>query len=460
MLLALAGLLSFPLTSKAGDSDCGDRVPPGVISVVPAKVVGAANEHLVLTEKATHVHGLPFDRGKTLGYLITGDKVEVIESCDGYTYVHFHGKSKVSYGWVDSNRIESTGKPYLPLPANAAAICDAAETQLNASSDGTLEKMHSSSIEENLVARLQDEDGRPLKVTNLTVGGRAVKGITFDTGGTCESTGVEIWNSSITERLSPADVDERSPINNGSNGALSGFDEDIVQVAGRPMLYTHQSGLVGVLSLIGKDGDVQPTCKVDSVFRTQPLIKKGAANLVCASLAQGKAHLVDLHEDSGVDVKLGKEQLDPNNWVAGAGGVSGYEVLAVGDADLQNTGHLRKIARMHETYSSGAGCGSEGDHEFFAFVGKDNLVDLGSQDNESFIYDNGDDHGAAVAKVDGKTYIVLSRYDHAHPTAVWLNESGEDTLICDFESTRYRVTPINGVVDPSSIYDLKTSSGK
>jgi hypothetical protein len=107
---------------------------------------GASNRALVtgFGGQRTYLHPKHPERcadNKTDGciatsYLVTGDEVKLGTDCDGYVFVEFAGKKKVSSGWIPNGSVKSptlgqSSTEGIPLSGSADAICGFVQQQLN-----------------------------------------------------------------------------------------------------------------------------------------------------------------------------------------------------------------------------------------------------------------------------------------------------------------------------------------
>jgi hypothetical protein len=183
--MAVGGLWAVPCLA-ASDPGCaiGD-IAAGQRTVTPSVVIGAPAERLVL-KGHNPAKDEVFDPPADDGYVITGDKVEVVTHCDKLSYVRFHGKSRVHTGWVDTSRLQASGAAFVPLPANATALCHAAQDMLNA---GGLDPIPMMRVAPEIEKKLPgvDEPAGIAEVARVTVDGREMAVVIIDDGGTAHT---------------------------------------------------------------------------------------------------------------------------------------------------------------------------------------------------------------------------------------------------------------------------------
>src|SRR5690348_10055854 len=76
-------------------------VAPGQVTVTPARITSAPKKKVEL--RSFHPAGAEQSWRYTppgQAYLFSGDRVDLVARCAGYSYVRFHGPRRVSTGWV------------------------------------------------------------------------------------------------------------------------------------------------------------------------------------------------------------------------------------------------------------------------------------------------------------------------------------------------------------------------
>lgn len=339
-----------------------------------------------------------------------------------------------------------------PLATNAVALCGAAEATLNANGGHGLDKPYvGAPIDEAAVARMRLDEGgdRPATFTRLTIDGRKLAAVTFVSPGTCESSEIQIWKGDLTAQLAPDDHEHRNPLNDGSDGALFGADQEVVDVMGQPLVRTYNGGDRAYLSVIDGNGDLVPTCQIDREPVEKPVLRLGDGEKVCHAILNGSVERVPTKKPSPSQsiAPLSEEEkrlLLLNSNDSGVGGTTDYTLREVANADLDNTGHVQAIGMVGYEYSSGAGCGSGNAQVAPVFLDGKGNADLHDPRNQDF-FDRLPSHisSAYLARFEGKTYIALAPTDAGPPQEVWKLTSKGGDKICAYELYRVRVRPIS-----------------
>lgn len=455
----------FPTVSWAATSQCLQQtwIAAGQRTVTPAVVTGTPLEHLAL--KGINSAGNPFGPERPDGgYLITGNKVDLVTYCDGSAYVRFHGPKRVSTGWVDAARIKETGPAHGTLPSNAAMLCEAAETTLN---EGRLLTTPSES-------RLETDDvltrahlgpfpnASSPDVFHIIVDGRRMAALIVDDGGTSHDTEVYIFSDDLKSLLSPSDRDDRDAENTGDWEWGFGVSEDVVVVNGQPAVRSWGSRdgkSKFYLSIIDRDGDIVPTCQAKSEPRKKRAISLSANDSVCHAVLAGRPTPAPMHSpvpgeslamskvptqysDYGGRISSTATELNYHD-TAMAAGVS-YTLLRTGIADLDNSGHARHvgIVSFWEGDSS-AGDGSYTDSQVRPVYFDNGAAELSSDANQKLA---GLPHGMLDGKLvtlDGTTYLELSPDRKGPSSEVWKIDASGSNQVCGFKLTREVVRPIS-----------------
>jgi hypothetical protein len=292
--MAVGGLWAVPCLA-ASDPGCaiGD-IAAGQRTVTPSVVIGAPAERLVL-KGHNPAKDEVFDPPADDGYVITGDKVEVVTHCDKLSYVRFHGKSRVHTGWVDTSRLQASGAAFVPLPANATALCHAAQDMLNA---GGLDPVPMMRVAPEIEKKLPgvDEPAGIAEVARVTVDGREMAVVIIDDGGTAHTQIAAIFTPKLDSRLSPPDSESRRLENNGEETVMFGVHETLVMVRGQPMIL--EAGFRNshyTLAAIDRLGDIVGTCSGSFVPVQQPTLEAKFDRPMCSAIVSGKGVTSPMH---------------------------------------------------------------------------------------------------------------------------------------------------------------------
>lgn len=456
----------FPTVSWAATSQCMQQtwIAAGQRTVTPAVVTGTPLEHLQLN--GANPAGQPFaPKRPDGGYLITGNKVDLVTYCGGFAYVRFRGPKRVSTGWVDAARIKETGPAHATLPSNAPTLCRAAEAMLN---EGRLLAAPSESRldTDDVLTRVHlgpFPNGSPPEVFHIVVDGRRMAALVVDDGGTSHDTEVYVFSDDLKGLLSPADREDRDVENTGDWEWAFGVSEDVVVVNGQPMVRSWGSRdgkSKFYLSIIDRDGDIVPTCEAEPEPRKERAISLSANDSICHAVLAGQPTPAPMHPPvPGESLVMNKVPAEYSNYggsihstttvlkyhdTARAAGVS-YTLLRTGIADLDNSGHARQvgIVSFWEGDSS-AGDGSYTDSQILpVYLDKAGVADLSTNANQKLA---SLPHGMLDGKLvtlNGTTYLELSPDIEGPSSEVWKIDSSGARQICGFKLTQEVVQPIS-----------------
>jgi hypothetical protein len=457
-----AGL--WPTQARAQDSSCSRSwIAPGQRTVTPAEVTGAPTQHLTLRghhpeNDDPYARSSPDD-----GYLLTGDKVDLVTTCDGYAYVRFHGKGRVSTGWVEASRIQATGSPYLPLPPNAAALCHAAEATLNR--DGRLQPMGSIPAPSLLRALHMDEDlnASPSRVSHFDVDGRPLAATSIDSGGTCHSSSVFVLSGDLKTRLSPPDRDSRDIENQGNDAWGFGISEELVTVLGQPMVLSYRNPSSFHLSAIDRNGDIVPTCTGGMATLDQRELLSSTDDHVCHAMLADRQTPVAMQPPGPGEV-LSMAQLpagfrsQPPGYDRGDSpttkdfrddyyaAVASYTLQATGNIGTGGRSEPRRMGIVSFTEGdSTAGCGTFSRARILpVYLDAQGRADPSSVLNRKLAdaLPEGMSEGK-LATYEGSTYLELSRKKGEAPSEVWKLDAQGPRKVCSFKLFHMVVRPIS-----------------
>ncbi|WP_144240737.1 hypothetical protein [Dyella japonica] len=465
-LIALFALSSiWPLPSKAEEAECNPNwIAPGQRTVTPARITGESKEHLVLhINRDTPLHKDTSTPGAD--YLISGDPVDLVTTCGDYSYVRFHGQKQVSTGWVDKARVKVEGDPYVPLPPNANALCQAAEDVLNSDhAHGKLPNPPSEELDPE-VGRRFDLPGQPAaatpQVAHVISGGRSLAVVTADWGGTCHAFETTVLSGDMTSLLTPKDKADRDPYNTGEEHWGFGNDETLVSVLGQPMIMTAAEGSTSFyLSLVDRNGDLVATCHGELVAQRERSIIASHDDAVCHAMLAGRQEHLNLGKPSpkesfSLSGRLKENFGNPSRGEGDEatqlrffflGGTVTYSLDQTGDVDLNNSGHAQRVGIVSYKFGdSQAGCGTAKDSQSFpVYIDAHGVGDPGAPANQ----DIGDKlpqglGNAKLSKYAGRTYVELSDGPDNPSAEVWQINAHGPSQVCAFQTTRYVVSPIN-----------------
>jgi hypothetical protein len=407
-------------------------IAAGQMTVTPAEVVGKPLEHLTLLGSHPNDDRYAMKSNPDNGYLITGDKIDLVTTCEGFAYVRFHGPKRVSTGWVDGKRIKTTAAERSILPPNAAMLCKAAQDVMN--SGAPLTSLPMTNVDDKMFSKTglaSGWNGSPIQVAHIVVDGRPMVVSVIDSGGTSHDTEVYVLSNDLKSRLSPPDRDDRDVENTGADIWAFGVSEDVVMVLGQPMMRSWERGGTSAahLSVIDRDGDIIPTCDMHAQSMNQRKILSSTNDRVCHAFLEDRLSPVPMHEAS-LDESLTLSN-PPRNYVkepvklnpTDAKGTTmqfhnnerasmvQYSLESVGDVDLDNTGNAQQVGLVSFfDGDSTAGDGTYSDSQLFpVYFDKKGTADLSSDANQKLIQRL--PHGmqnAKIVTVDGITYLELT----------------------------------------------------
>lgn len=441
IVVALTLVLAQPALGHASDQCVEESQygPPGSLAVTRGEIIGQSGEHALMTKAVPRQDG----EGVSVGYLVSGDRVDFVDACKGYSYVRYHGASRTTTGWIDSRRLQLHGKRFVPLPTDASALCSSAEREVNR---GVLPVVKFKNAPDDLSQAYKDDPTiTPSNVTPLKVDGRSLAVVQLSEGGSCYSLLASVRTGDLKQRLSPDDAESRNPVRLrfGGNGWAMGVSEDVVLVDAKPLLRSSVRGEEFELSRIDRTGDTQLICHGRlQPLQGKPVVVEGDGAL-CESLAmtavpvamqQAVGHFT-VPESAGPDVMLKATQ-----W---------------GMVDLDNAGHAGPIGVINYAYASGAGCGSGFAVEFpLPLDGTSVTADQAQKAFEASYANDIDtssfssDLKVRIVRHDGQTYVelldvgLLSDADttRAPVQSIWKFSPSGAKRVCKFKTRRYQLT--------------------
>ena len=465
VFLPIVGWAGQPIDWSTQPQCLTTWIAAGQRTVTPAEVIGKPLEHLALRgHNPSDIR--PYEQSRPdSGYLITGDKVDLVTTCRGFDYVRFHGPRQLSVGWVEAARIRATGPPHGTLPPDAVTLCRAAETTLNAGQ--LLATPPESRLDtDEVLARVHlgpYPNASPPEVAHVIVDGRHIAALVVDSGGTSHDTSVYVFSDNLKTLLSPADRDDRDVENDGADSWGFGVNEDLVIVDGQPMVRStsgrDDEGLT-YLSIINRDGDIVPTCEIRKAPLEKRVISWSTDSRVCHAILTDQGVPVPMHPPGpGESLALGKVPKQFSDYdgrihstpaelnyhdTAMAASVR-YTLLATGMADLNNDGksHHIGIVSFWEGDST-AGDGTYTDSEIFpVYFDKNGVADLSADTNWRLA--GALPHGMKDGKLvtlDGATYLELSPNPEGPSSDVWKIDSNGADEVCTFKLTHEVASPI------------------
>jgi hypothetical protein len=456
--MVVVGLWSFPCLAQDGtDCSTGD-IAVGQRTVTPAVVIGAPAEHLALkahNPAKDEVFYPPADGG----YVITGDPVDLVTRCGNLSYVRFHGKQKVSTGWVETSRLHTTGSPYVPLPPGAPELCKAAQDMLDAG-DGMIEAVPTVHVTDAVAKKLdigQYPNASLPAVARVTSGSHRMAVALIDGGGTAHSTEAMVFTPGMEARLSPPDMESRRIQNNGENG-WAAMNESLVMVRGQPMIFDKWRDQTNItFAAIDTSGDIVPVCSGARVPTPQPAVEVGFDGAMCRALLASDpkeslmgppsagesmflAKVPEPFEPGYLDVKPSAALHFRNPEEASE--VS-YNLVATGNVDLDGSGHTRRVGLV--SYFDGdstAGDGSYQESWFLpVYLDAQGRADPGSAENQALAQGLPSDgmRGGRLVTYQNAAYLELSPDEDDRITEIWKFEAKGPRKVCGFRQAKFEL---------------------
>lgn len=366
--------------------------------------------------------------------------------------------------WATVGHAQSpTYKPAGPLPANAAAICQAAADTLNRGQP--LERMRTTVMPADVSDALKLDVGPNAsspEVARMTIDGRSLAAVSIDSGGTCHSSEVAILSGDLKSRLSSADRGAGDIGNTGEDSWGFGLSEEMVVVLGQPMVLSYASDPTEFhLSAVTRDGGIVPTCSGSLKALDKRRLTFASDDKVCRGILDGRQlplalshpapdQSMSLAHPPGHFVTTRRQVAD--NSLPGirfrdsvhAAEVE-YTLLMTGKVDLDNSGRPRDVGLVSFfDGNSSAGCGTFSDTQILpVYLDDKGRADPSTPANQPMA--DGFPHGMRGGKLvgyEGKTYVELSPEQAGLSSEVWMVGDQGPTKVCAFQLTRFVVSPV------------------
>ena len=462
-LFALLGFLGLcSLSCKAEQPAClGDWIAPGQRTVTPALVIGAPSEHLQLHGRHPQATALIREDISDDGYLVTGDKVDLVTNCAGFAYVRFHGAKRVSTGWVEESRIQTSGKLYRPLASDPAKLCKAAEHTLNENyGNGSFKQLQLSDLPSDVLTRLKLDTTGGGRVAHVKIAGRAMALANIETGGTCPSSYTVVLSDDLKSRLSPNDLEDRNIGNTGENMWSFGLTESLVEVLGQPMVMNGSTrDMVFYLSTVDKDGDIVTACEGNREI-LDPKIEASADDRVCHAMLSDRKTEIPMDAPMGSEKlilsKLDSSLIPSNNPEVSQSSTTlafrdqsraaeaAYTLEKSALIDVDNSGHARRVGFVSFVDGdSSAGCGDFSEKDMkLVYLDDHGIADPTAPLNKPFEDLGQNMSDAAFVKYGGKNYLKFTPAGD-NPIEIWKIDPVGPKQICKFQLRHFDVSPVS-----------------
>jgi hypothetical protein len=371
-------------------------------------------------------------------YVIAGDELKVGNDCNDWTFVSFTSKRKKTSGWVATRRlpvdlaaevltrhvdIDTGGKAAPATVSNPDCVeLQAAWNQSLANGGPPSLNLDSQSVESTDlpegVAEFADEN---LTVADSRIQGKAIKVVSYTSGGTCHDSVVEIWTQDFSDRISPFSSSRGTGMANYSGDSL-------LELRGKTY-FSHADRGAKNISLYSFDSELTPhlACQLIRTQRVPEGIQSFKDPALCQAVLAGGV--------TGAAI----DDIDPVPVPASAELRGEASVVARGRLDIDNDGKPDDVGIVEYDESSDAGCGFEFHASWPVKLGADNLPVAGSALNDIANMVSGTDTESRLFTYEGLTYYELrSRPSTDVPQhSVWRLTSGAPIQACVFEPVRY-----------------------
>jgi hypothetical protein len=404
----------------------------------PARVSAAPGEHVAL--HMDHPLDSDIESGDIGGtwpplnmYLLAGDAVEVIATCENYAYVRYQGARLVSAGWIEAGHVKYVGPRHVRPQDTVAQVCAAATTMINN------QGFDASSLPYQLAAKLP----KYIEGTRIMIGGRVRRVASVDDGGTCADNYLSILSDDSSHAI-------------GSTDPIGGSAERLVVVLGHPLMMqsSYDDPKTFTLSSLDEDGHLIVICQATRVPTTMPRDISGSTNPVCRALVTNQTTAIPVHNVSEKFLSF-----PPHSRKYPSTSAPGPFALGVGEADLFNEGKPRDVGLASFHFHGGSGCGWTEDVTSPVILNAQGVADLNDATNKRLIEettgsDELDNYGQAssggrLITYAGSAYFVK----HAEPVNTPTNDAlvsvlrftsvGSET-VCRFQPYSFVVAPATG----------------
>lgn len=447
VLLSLFGSLCSN-TCRADTPACAaDTTLLQATTSTPARITGASGERVTL-----HVYHPQYDPRLVPPlpdmYLLAGDAVEVIATCENYAYVRYESPKLVSAGWVEIGRLQNTGTPHVRPSDTVAQVCAAAANTINRGGNGSfsLPRVPLTPLPkgmEDKITEAMGSDANPIGgfdgMARIIAGGEARKVFPIEDGGTCPSNYLHIWSDDLSRAVAHTD-----------DGQRFGDGQELVQVLGHPLVlqinYGNQTTFA--LASLDKDGHQSILCQATRVYTTTPRDTLGSNNAVCRAVVANHVTPIPVKDADKNSISL---PIDVDQRYKSA------FTLGVTRADLFNDGKPRDVGMVAFHYDSSASCGSTSDATFPVILNAHGVADLAEATNKRLIKETTgaldlDEHelqfpgDGRLITYAGNTYFVAYAEPVKQPTndalaGVFKFTSDGSKSVCSFQPYHFMVAP-------------------
>ncbi|MBD8872702.1 hypothetical protein [Rhodanobacter sp. DHB23] len=450
LLLLLTGSLCSMACQADAPSCATDTTLLQASTSTSAQVAGSSGEHLSLYD-AYPYYDPRFEAPPSPDmYLLTGNTVEVIATCDNYAYVRYQGSKLISAGWVEKARLHATGAPHARPSDTVAQVCAAAANIINRDGSGFSNLPYlplaatPDGMQDKISQAANGDDGNIDGLARIKIDGHAMKVFPIEDGGSCPSDYLQIWPDDLSGLVTRTTAD-----NTFADG------QRLVQVLGHPLVLQveYGSGNEGTFSLesLSKDGQRNTLCTATQIYTPRPRDLSGSANPICHAVVANQTTAIPVQAAANKTALLPKEEIGT------------FELSGTSQADLRNEGKPLDVGLMRFHYDSGGGCGSTDDATFPVILNAHGVADLTDNANKQLIKaitGVSQLNGATLTSPSGGRLITYAGHIYFVTYAEPLNDGNTSNKgltgvveltptgsqhVCSFQPYQFKVEPTPGL---------------
>lgn len=278
-------------------------------------------------------------------------------------------------------------------------------------------------------------------IWDVTIQGRQLKAVTYESGGTCHDDNLELWDKALSRRFPVAG----SNADAGDNGGDGYSSEDIVALAGKPY-FAHYSRSARTVTITSFSRSLASTqlCEISQLAARHEAVRVNRDPALCAAALHGRISGAPIYDVEPYMVAsealgLGLQGIDA---IAGPTPIT---IVSRGRVDIDNTGRVSEVGMIeYDDGTDTAGCGHDVGTSVAIKLNSDGMPEAGSQFNLKAIEDAGAGEDSRLLEYRGKTYFeTRSRpdADEVPSDVIWeLSRQGRQE-ICEFVPVRYVSVP-------------------
>ena len=384
-------------------------------------------------------------------YLVTGDEVKLGTDCDGYVFVEFAGKKRISSGWIPNGSVKSvalgsSSTEGIPMSGVVDPICGFVQQRLNSALNSN---SHEPAFKSPL-KNIQSTEKLPNNAENgdrvwdvhtadADIGAHHVKVLSYSAGGTCSNSVLELWNKDFSKRI-PVEGASGSAIDEKYSDDFGGYtSEDLIQWESKTYFLQYSRAQRHVL-VFGIQNDLSSkfVCELTQKPLKHEVIKVSNDAAVCNAAIKGDVEDLALGSDPhmGPEIKGDIVAAEVGPYVQGAGQVA---LSGRAPIDVQNQGRPESISMASIYNASGAGCG----HDFFTqwpvILNSDGKPDSRNPFSQVAFEHSGPDDDSRLFRYRGSVYLERRSLDLSDERAheIWKFTGATPNLVCSLATVHY-----------------------